>query len=52
MRSIITEGQRNGIQLSLYEQLDDLDFTDDMVLFSLVTNTTENRIFIGYFKTN
>jgi hypothetical protein len=29
-----TEGNRNGIQWTMWQQLDDLDFTDDIVLIS------------------
>ena len=29
-----TEGKRNGIQWTMWQQLDDLDFTDDIVLIS------------------
>ena len=39
----MTDGQRNGIQWTLWTQLDDLDFTDHLALLSHNQHQTQNK---------
>jgi hypothetical protein len=40
-----TEGKRNGIQWTMWQQLDDLDFTDDIVLISSIQQQLDDLDF-------
>jgi hypothetical protein len=42
---VSTEGKRNGIQWTMWQQLDDLDFTDNIVLISSTQQMQEKHPF-------
>ena len=45
IRRISTEGRRNGIQWSLWGQLDDLDFADDLALLSHTQQQMQDKTY-------